>query len=226
VVAGLMLEGLQHVVAVEHRDVLGLRRRDAADRPDQLDVVGLVRRMQRVHADFLRQMIALAIVAGRTRRDHVEPRIPAAARDRQDMVARQELTPAQLRLVLATVHAAIAVAREQECVGDLATEAAWDVNESDEADNRGGLEALTLGMKYSGRVDLEDFGLAVDDKAQSSSDGQNRHRLERRVECQTPHWLYILGIAGLVSGQVLVRRRREFCARFAQRGQCCGLPIV
>ena len=51
------------------------------------------------------------------------------------MVARQALAVAQLELAPVAVLAAVAVAGEEECVGDLATEAAGNVNELDQPDD-------------------------------------------------------------------------------------------
>ena len=47
-------EGGQHRLAVEHANVFGLYRRDPAHGPDQLHVVGLVRRPDQVQPDFSR----------------------------------------------------------------------------------------------------------------------------------------------------------------------------
>ena len=49
------------------------------------------------------------------------------------MVSREALAMAELDLAALTVLAAVVVAGEEECVGDLAAEAAGDVHELDEA---------------------------------------------------------------------------------------------
>jgi len=174
----LVLQGPQDIRAIEHRDVLRLRRRDAANRPDQLDVIRLVRRMQRVHAHFLGHVIAFPVVAARARRNDVLPGIPTTPRDRPYVVARQELAAPQRRPMLAAVLAPIAVAREEERVGDLATEPAGDMNEADEANDGGRGEFATLRMEYSAGVALQNLRFTVDDQAQGPSYRQYSQRLE------------------------------------------------
>ena len=81
------------------------------------------------------------------------------------MIARQELAAAQLRFMSPAVLAPITITREEERVGDLATELAGDVDEANEANDRGGGEGVTLGMKYSRFVHLEHLRFAVDDES-------------------------------------------------------------
>lgn len=179
-----MLEGTQHIDAVEHPDVLRLHRRDPPDGPHQLDIVRLVRRMGGKHAHLLGQMAALPVVTRRTRCDDVLPHIQTAARDRDDVVARQECTAAQFRAMTQTVHAAVPVPGEEKGVGDLSTEFAGDVNVAHEADNQRTRYIPPCRSEDSGFVDLEDLRLSVDHEPQRALDGKYRQRLERRIQRQ------------------------------------------
>ncbi len=144
-----MLERPQYISPVEHLDVFGLRRRDAAHRPNQLDIVRLVRRVDRMHSNFVEQMTALPVVTGRACGHHVVPRVDTAPRDRHDMVAREEFAAAQLRFMSSAVLAPVTVTRKEERVGDLASEFAGDMNEADEANDGRRGEAVSLGMERS-----------------------------------------------------------------------------
>src|SRR5256884_10011453 len=122
-------ERRQYLAAVEQPDVLGLDRGEAADRPGEVHEVRLHRRPQRMHPGLFRQEVALAGVAGAARRQHVGPRVRPAARQRHQMIPRQALAVAQLRLATTAELAAVVVAGEQERVGDLEAEPARHVIE-------------------------------------------------------------------------------------------------
>jgi hypothetical protein len=85
------------------------------------------------------------------------------------------------------VLAAITIAGEEEGVGDLAAEAARNVDELDEADNSrfGQGEAFTSD-EISG-IRLDDFCLPFDDQTKGSTQRYHSQRLERGVQRQTPH---------------------------------------
>src|SRR5437667_605057 len=140
------LESRQHVRPVEETDVLRLRAREAANRPREVYEVRFVRRAQRMHAHLLRQEIALARVAARAGREDVGPGVRAAARQRHQMIAREALALPQLRLRATTELAAVVVAGEQERVGDLATEAARDMDEANQANDGRSWHRHSLGM--------------------------------------------------------------------------------
>ena len=53
------------------------------------------------------------------------------------MIPGQALAVAQIRLAPVTILAAVAIASEEECVGDLTAEAAGNVDELDEPEDRG-----------------------------------------------------------------------------------------
>src|SRR5260370_25093528 len=99
-----------------------------------------------MHAHFLRQEIALARVAARARREDVGPGVRAAARQRHEMIAREALALPQLRLRTAAELAAVVVAGEQECVGDLAAEAARNVDEANQSNDSPACHRHSLGM--------------------------------------------------------------------------------
>ncbi len=103
------------------------------------------------------------------------------------MVAGQRLPVAQLPSVSSAVLAAVAVAGEEEGIGDLPPEAAGHVDEAHEADDHGGGETFTLGPVRTGLVDLEGLRLPVDDQPQRPANRQNGQRLERGVESETSH---------------------------------------
>src|SRR5215467_10369038 len=88
-----------------------------------------------MHPDFLGKPIALARVARATRRDDVRPVVRAAARERDQMVARERLSVLELRDVPAAVLATIMIAREQEGVRHLSAETPGHVDELREPDH-------------------------------------------------------------------------------------------
>src|SRR5262245_51247546 len=130
--------------------------------------------MQRVHPDFVRQMAPLAVVAGRAGRDHVLPRISTAARHRNDVIARQEFTATQLRAMTAAILTAVMVARKKERVRDLPAELARDVNKAGKTNDDRARHLAALRMENAALIDLEDFGLLIDDQSQRPADRQNR----------------------------------------------------
>src|SRR5690349_16370135 len=129
-------------------------------------------------------MTPLSIVTRRARCDDVAPDVEAAARDRNDVIAREELAPAQFHAVSCGILATVAVTSEEECVGDLAAELAGDVDESFEAnDGRTGDDA-PFRMEHAAFVDLENLGFLIDDQTQGPFDGQDGQGFERRVQCE------------------------------------------
>ena len=62
--------------------------------------------------------------------------LSAAARERDQVVPGQALAVPQLAVPPVAVLAPVAIAGEEECVGDLAAEAAGNVHELDQADDR------------------------------------------------------------------------------------------
>jgi hypothetical protein len=76
------------------------------------------------------------------------------------------------------VLAAVTIASEEECVGDLTAEAAGDVNELDESYYRrfGKRQPFTSNDVRSVRFD--DLGLAFDHQAKSTPDRDHGQRLK------------------------------------------------
>jgi len=102
------------------------------------------------------------------------------------MIAGQTLTLPQLLLRAAAELAAVVIAGKQECVGDLATEAARDVDESNQADDGRSWYRQSFAMDRRS-LGLDDLGLAVDDQPQRPAHGHHRERLERSIEGQATH---------------------------------------
>ena len=101
------------------------------------------------------------------------------------MVPGQALARLQLDMSAMTILAAVAVASEQESIGDLTAEAAGNVDELDEADDD------RFGQRQPGTsnevkaVGLDDFRLALDDETKRPTHGYHGQRLERRIESET-----------------------------------------
>ena len=70
---------MQCLFAVEDSDVLGLCRGQTTDGPAQMHEVWLDRRVHRVHADFIRQVVRFASVARAAGSDDVGPVVRATA---------------------------------------------------------------------------------------------------------------------------------------------------
>src|SRR6185369_8300743 len=114
-------------LAVKQLDVLGLSGGEAAHGPGEMHEMRLARGHQRVHAALLGQVVALPRIARAARGHHVGPVVVTPAGERNQMIAGQAFAVAQVSLAAMAVLAAVAVAGKEECVGDLATEAAGDV---------------------------------------------------------------------------------------------------
>jgi len=103
------------------------------------------------------------------------------------MIPRETLPVPQLRLASMAVLAAVPVASEEECVGDLAAEAAGNVDELYQAnDGRFGQREAFASDKVTG-IGLHDFCFAFDDQTKGSTQRDHGQRLERGVQRQTPH---------------------------------------
>jgi hypothetical protein len=97
------------------------------------------------------------------------------------MVAREALAVSQIHLGTVAVLAPVAITSEEECVGDLTAEAAGNVDELDQADDRrfGQREAFTSNAVAPVRFD--DLGFALDDETKSTPDRDHCQRLEGGV---------------------------------------------
>ena len=125
------------VASIEHLDILGLNGCDSADGPDELHMVGLDRVLQHLHVRLFGGAISLLVIAACAGRDHVVPSVVAAPADGQQVIPREELAVAEVAAMAATVLTGIAIAGEEERIGDVAPEAAWYVNVLDETDDDG-----------------------------------------------------------------------------------------
>ena len=85
------------------------------------------------------------------------------------------------------VLAGVGVAGEEEGVGDLAAEAAGDVDEADQADDRrsGQLHSNTADRFVP--VRLDNLRLALDDEPQGAPRGDHGQWFERGVQGETAH---------------------------------------
>jgi hypothetical protein len=140
--------------------------------------VRLARHRVGMHAALLRQVVPLPRVAGAAGRHDVVPLVVAAAGQRDQVVTRQALPVAQLDVAPVAVLAPVAIASEEECVGDLATEAAGDVHEPHQADDRrfGQYEPFAPDDVIAVRFD--DLRLALDHQAQRAPNGDHSQRFE------------------------------------------------
>src|SRR4051794_22380426 len=129
------LDLVQHLVAIERANVAGLRRGQATDGPAEMHEMRLGWMRQRMHSDLFRQAIALSGITRAASGDDVVPVVRAAARQRDQVIARERLAELELRRVAAAVLTTITVAREEEGVGDLAPEPTRHVNELREAND-------------------------------------------------------------------------------------------
>src|SRR4051812_22929090 len=179
------LDLVQHLVAVERADVAGLRRGQATDGPAEMHEVRLDRMRQRMHSDLFRQAIALSRITGAASGDDVVPVVRTAARQGDQVIARERLAELELRRVAAAVLATVAVAREEEGVGDLASEPTRDVNELREANDGGAWHREAPGADNLILVRFDNFGLPIDHEAQSPPHRDHGERLEGRVQSQT-----------------------------------------
>src|SRR5690606_32533813 len=97
--------------------------------PAQVYKVRLGRFHQRLHPDFMREPAGLARVAATAGGHHVRPRVESAARQRNDMIARERLAWLEVGSLAPAILALVVIAREQEGIRDLSTEASRHVDE-------------------------------------------------------------------------------------------------
>jgi len=97
------------------------------------------------------------------------------------MVSRETLAVSQVALAPMTVLAAVAIASEEECVGDLTAEAAGDVDELNESYDRGFGKRQALTAHDVVRVRLDDLGFALYHQSKGSPDRDHGQRLKRGV---------------------------------------------
>jgi hypothetical protein len=151
-----------------------------------MNEVRLAGRTDRVHAAFLREMVPLSSITGAAGSHHVGPLIVSTARERDQMIPGETLAMTQIRLGSMAVLAAVAISSEEECVGDLATKAAGNVDEFDESyDCRFG-QRQTFASNAVASVSLDDLGFALDHQTEGAPDRYHRQRFKGGVQRQTP----------------------------------------
>src|SRR6266542_767483 len=101
------------------------------------------------------------------------------------MIARHRFARPQIELRPSAVLTAVAVAREKECVRNLAAEAAGNVNEASEPDDRGTRNSQPLGADDTIVVGLDDLRLSIYDKTKRPTKRDHRQRLKRSIQCKT-----------------------------------------
>src|ERR1051326_4994058 len=119
---------------------------------------------QRVHSDFTGQVTAFTCIARRARGDDVGPLVASAPRLRYDMVSCQAFAQSQLPLHPVAVLAGVVIAGEEEGVGDLAAEAAGNVDEADEANDCRSRKLHSYAAYRLLAVGLDNLRLALDDE--------------------------------------------------------------
>jgi len=171
-----LLQMVKHLAAVERLDVPRLRRRETPNRPAEMHEVRLHRMRERVHPDLLWKPVSFARVARTARGDDVRPVVRPAARQWHEVVARQCLTRLELRDVASAILATIVIAREQECVRDLASEPARHVDELGQPNDRRARHSEPLGSHDTVLVRLDNLGFAVDHEAKGPAHRDHRQR--------------------------------------------------
>jgi hypothetical protein len=151
--------------------------------------VGLAGSAQRVHAALLGEVIALAGIAGTASGNDVAPFVVPAARKRNQVIPRETLPVAEVGLAPVTVLAAVAIASEEECVGDLTAEAAGNVDELDQSYDRWFRKRQPFASDDVTPVRFDDLGFALDYQPEGTPDRDHGQRLKGGVQRQTPHWL-------------------------------------
>ena len=119
----------------------------------------------------------------------LRPVVVAAPGERDQVVPGEAFAVAQIGLAPVAVLAAVAIASEEECVGDLAAEAAGNVDEFDEPDDRWFGKCQAFASDDVTGIRFDDLGFALDDQTEGSPDRDHGQRLERGVQRQAPHAL-------------------------------------
>jgi hypothetical protein len=152
-----------------------------------MDKVRLMRRDHRMHPTLLRQVVSLSSIAGTTGGHHVGPVVITAAGEWNQVVPRQALTVPEIGLSPVAVLAPIAISSKEECIGDLAAEAAGYVDELDEPNNCRFGKGQSFTSNDVPIIRFDNLRLAFDDQAESTPYRDHRQRFEGGVQRQTPH---------------------------------------
>jgi hypothetical protein len=180
-----IFEMVERLFPIKEPDVLGLGRGESSYRPTQVNEMRLDRRVHRVHPDLAGQIVRLPRIARTARRHDVGPVVRAAARERDQVIARQGFTRLELDLKAAAVLAAVAIARKEKGVRHLAAETTGDVNEAREANDHWTRKRQSLGPNDAIGVSLDDLGLSINHQPQGAAQRNHRQRFKRSIQCQT-----------------------------------------
>ena len=100
------------------------------------------------------------------------------------MIPGQALARLQLDMPAMTILAAVTVASEKESIRDLATKAAGNVDELDEADDDRFGQGQPGTSNEIEAVGLDDLCLSLDDETKRPTHGYHGQRFERRIESE------------------------------------------
>ena len=115
-----------------------------------------------MHAALLWKVIPLPSVARATRGDDVGPFVVTASRKRNQVISGEALPVPEIGLSTMAILAAVAIASEEECIGDLTAEAAGNVHELNQAYDRWFRERQTFASNAVTPVRFDDLGFALD----------------------------------------------------------------
>jgi hypothetical protein len=149
--------------------------------------VRLVRWYRRVHTTFLREVVPFSCIAGAAGGHHIGPIVVAAAGERDQVIPGQALPVAQIGLPAMTVLAAVAISSKEECVGDLTTEAAGNVDELDESDDCRFGKNQSFASDNVAVIRLDDLGFPLNYQPEGTPHRDHGKRFKGGVQRQTPH---------------------------------------
>jgi hypothetical protein len=134
-----------------------------------------------VHAALLRQVISFPSVARAAGGHHVGPVVVSASGERDEVISGQAFAVSQVGLAPMTILTAIAISSKKECVGDLATEPARNMDELDEPyDCRFG-EYQSFASDNVAAVRFDDLGFPLDDQPEGTPHRYHSERFKRGV---------------------------------------------
>jgi hypothetical protein len=126
-------------------------------------------------------MIPLPRITRAARGDDIAPFVVAAPGQRNQVIPREALPVPQIELASVAILAAVAIASEEECVGDLAAEAAGDVDELDESYDRRFWQRQTFASNAVAPIRFDDLGFALDHQPEGAPDRDHGQRLKGGV---------------------------------------------
>ena len=140
-----------------------------------------------MHTAFLREVVPFSCIAGAAGGHHIGPVVVAAAGERDQVIPGQALPVAQIGLPAMTVLAAVAISSKEECVGDLTTEAAGNVDELDESDDCRFGKNQSFASDNVAVIRLDDLGFPLNYQPEGTPHRDHGKRFKGGVQRQTPH---------------------------------------